>query len=450
MSKLPLHDSNLNIQDLNIFQPIKKILPYDLPKHSVSTVPEPMEAANQTKTASLLQKEATNDNDTYCRACKKKFTNKLTYVNHLKSAKHIANEKKMKPTLPSSSSLSKPISSGKIMVNPQVQEALNKLEAAQKSSDPTSSVTLYWNLAHTFYTLKYPQYTAKSLKLIIETLTSTSSTTFSSAQVTAFLYNSRLALARLFCIYQQLDECRTVYLDALEGKWKIEKMELLNIAKNLRHLSIIELLQSCDQLANRYLTRERNRTKPAPALTDPNNSITFILNEAANLFAQEGHLFSDTILTEHVSIVLYATCSLTCPYEQMPGFIKNDFYSLMTQIYASLDGLTHRIIEVKMLDTSNIWNIFYSLLLSIEIDDLVRAKSIKASLLQQETYSLYPDVKLLCDLYEYKITLDSSSNLAYDLDHITLILELTNEPLLIRQQTKQVQEDVLNRIRNLI
>ncbi|RCH85847.1 hypothetical protein CU097_006491 [Rhizopus azygosporus] len=34
--------------------------------------------------------------DTYCKACKKKFNNAATFKNHLNSAKHIANEKKFK------------------------------------------------------------------------------------------------------------------------------------------------------------------------------------------------------------------------------------------------------------------------------------------------------------------------------------------------------------------
>ncbi|KAI9483089.1 MAG: hypothetical protein EXX96DRAFT_130157 [Benjaminiella poitrasii] len=288
------------------------------------------------------------------------------FENHLKSAKHISNEKKMKPT---ASSNLRSSSNQRIAVNPQVQDALNKLEAAQKSSNPTLSVTTYWTLAQTFYTLQRPQYASKALTLLIDLLTGQPApdTTFSSAQITAFLYNSRLALARLYCIYQLVNESRTVYLNALEDKWKIEKEQLLHISKNLRQMTITELIQSCDQLATRYLTRERNRAKPAPALTDPNNSITSILNEASNLFAQEKQFFNDTLPTEHVAIVLYATCSLVCPYEQLSGFSKDDFYFLMSQIYSSLDGLTHRVIEIYMLNKDNVWNVFYSLLLSLEI-----------------------------------------------------------------------------------
>lgn len=132
----------------------------------------------------------------------------------------------------------------------------------------------------------------------------------------------------------------------------------------MRHLPISDLLSACDQLATKYLTRERNRTKPAPGLTDANNSITTILNEAGNLFSQECQTFQ--IPSEHIAIVIYATCSLVCPYEQVPGFEKADFYFLMKQVYTALD-LEHRVIEIDMLDPTDTWNVFNALLLALEI-----------------------------------------------------------------------------------
>jgi hypothetical protein len=111
-------------------------------------------------------------------------------------------------------------------------DALSRLDQAQDpKSDPTLSITIYWNQAQLLFALKRPQYVEKALKLLIDLLVSSPITTFSSAQITSFFYNSRLALARLLCIYQALDESRSVYLDALDGKWKLEKAELLNIAK---------------------------------------------------------------------------------------------------------------------------------------------------------------------------------------------------------------------------
>lgn len=81
------------------------------------------------------------------------------------------------------------------------------------------------------FALKRPQYTEKALCLLISALSSNANTTFSSAQIMSFMYNSRLALARLYCLYQQLDNSRSVYLEALESKWKLDKKELIDIAK---------------------------------------------------------------------------------------------------------------------------------------------------------------------------------------------------------------------------
>lgn len=104
-------------------------------------------------------------------------------------------------------------------------------QAQDPRMDPSQSITIYWNTAQLLFALKRPQYVEKALTLLIKLLESSPTTSFSSAQITSFLYNSRLSLARLLCVYQQVDESRSVYLDALEGKWKLEKSELLNIAK---------------------------------------------------------------------------------------------------------------------------------------------------------------------------------------------------------------------------
>lgn len=104
-------------------------------------------------------------------------------------------------------------------------------QAQDPRADPTTSITIYWNQAQLLFALKRPQYVERALKSLIGLLLTSPTTQFSSAQITSFIYNSRLALARLLCMYQELDESRSVYLDALDGKWKLEKNELLNIAR---------------------------------------------------------------------------------------------------------------------------------------------------------------------------------------------------------------------------
>ncbi|KAI8387342.1 hypothetical protein BD560DRAFT_114925 [Blakeslea trispora] len=96
---LPLYDAGLDVSSYNIFQPLKEILPYDLPKCQ----PEEPKMVNK----------KTEESDGYCKACKKKFNNEATYQNHLKSAKHIANQKKM--------AVQKTPTQLKIPVHPQVQ-----------------------------------------------------------------------------------------------------------------------------------------------------------------------------------------------------------------------------------------------------------------------------------------------------------------------------------------
>ncbi|CAO3617851.1 unnamed protein product [Mucor fragilis] len=438
-SILPLYDAELDVPAYNIYQPLESILPYDLPKRNVNTAVEPTKPA--AAMASPFAKKTTEPAlDTYCKACKKKFSNEPTFTNHLKSAKHIANEKKLKPTSRG------PANSQKLAMHPKVQEALSMLDQAEKSDDATVALTTYWTQAQTLYALKRPQYTEKALRMLIDLVNTSPTTTFSSAQITSFLYNARLALARLLCIYQQLDEARSVYLDALAGKWKLETADLLDIAIRIRPLSIHDLLDACDQLATKYLTRERNRTKPAPALTDANNSFASILCEAAHLFAQEGQKYQTT-LSEHVAIVLYATCSLVCPYEPTLEITKGDIYYLLIQVYTSLEDLDYKIVDIYALDTAHVWHMFNALLIAIEIDDLVRAQTIEANLKQL----VYPDVQLLCSLYKQKSTLSiGNDTLLQQLDFIILLLEQTQDPLVIRNQAQKEQLDIIDRIRNCI
>ncbi|KAL9543286.1 hypothetical protein MBANPS3_008184 [Mucor bainieri] len=438
-SLLPLYDAELDVQAYNIYQPVESILPYDLPKRNVNTI---VETAKPTAAMAspFAKKTAEPALDTYCKACKKKFSNEPTFTNHLKSAKHIANEKKLK------SASKGPANNQKIAVHPKVQEALHMLDQAEKSDNATVAMTTYWTQAQTLYALKRPQYTEKALRMLIRLINTSPTTTFSSAQITSFLYNARLALARLLCIYQQLNDARGVYLDALAGKWKLETPELLDIASRIRTLSIHGLLSACDQLATKYLTRERNRSKPAPALADANNSIASILCEAAHLFAQEGQTYQNT-LSEHIAIALYATCSLACPYEPTCGITKDDIYYLMIQVYTSLEDLDYKIVDIYALDTAHVWHMFNALLIAIEIDDLVRAQTIESNLKQL----VYPDVQLLCNLYKQKTILSiDNDTLQQQLDFVILLLEKTQDPLVIRNQARKEQLDIVDRIRNCI
>ena len=90
-----------------------------------------------------------------------------------------------------------------------------------------------------FYTLKRPEYTYKALQQLIETLetlqsSSTPTTDLKSSQISSTLYASRLALARLLCIYKtstSITSARTLYLNALQDKWKIDSEKLITLAQ---------------------------------------------------------------------------------------------------------------------------------------------------------------------------------------------------------------------------
>lgn len=71
------------------------------------------------------------------------------------------------------------------------------------------------------------------------------------------------------------------------------------------------------------------------------------------------------------------------------------------------------------------------------------------NILKEEKAYLYLDVNFLCNLYLAKATLDFG-DVERELDYIKLLLEETDEPLLIRTRPQQEQLNVLDRITDLI
>jgi hypothetical protein len=78
----------------------------------------------------------------------------------------------------------------------------------------------------------------------------------------------------------------------------------------------------------------------------------------------------------------------------------------------------------------------------------VRANKI-CTILKREKAYIYPDVKILCDLCQSKTALDHL-DFEQELDCIKLLLDETDEALLIRERSQQEQSYVLDRIRDLI
>ncbi|KAI7863991.1 hypothetical protein BDF14DRAFT_1280804 [Spinellus fusiger] len=97
-TSLPVVDSTLDCTKADIFSPLT-VEPYGLQNrvHPAIADTSSFSPAAPTITAPKPSPSQDKTNDLYCRPCKKKFTNKATWENHLKSAKHIANEKKTMP-----------------------------------------------------------------------------------------------------------------------------------------------------------------------------------------------------------------------------------------------------------------------------------------------------------------------------------------------------------------
>lgn len=246
----------------------------------------------------------------------------------------------------------------------QYIDALSQLEQAKSSTDPNVAISIYSSQSQVLFGLQRPQHVETALKSLIEAL-DRPGLSLTPAQIQSFRYSSQLALSRLLCLYQELDASRAMYLNALESEWKINTTKLLELAKQIRTTPIASLLASCDTLAKEYLTRARSQTEQVLTSSEPNNTFTLILNEAASLFAQEQQTYGQ-VPCEHVAIVLYGICSLVCPFEKQHG-TPQDFYFLMSQVYTLLPNLTHRVIELKLLDKENTWNLFDALLLCLEI-----------------------------------------------------------------------------------
>ncbi|KAI9033662.1 hypothetical protein CLU79DRAFT_724809 [Phycomyces nitens] len=91
---LPSTDPTLADSKINIFLPLD-IPPFGLEGFDRSSL------VNLKAPQPLIAKPIEAKNDLYCKACKKKFSNQATWQNHIKSSKHIANEKKNKvPSIP--------------------------------------------------------------------------------------------------------------------------------------------------------------------------------------------------------------------------------------------------------------------------------------------------------------------------------------------------------------
>ncbi|KAI8988818.1 hypothetical protein BDB01DRAFT_570237 [Pilobolus umbonatus] len=322
---LPEQDTSLDTQQWNIFSPWNKL-------PSIRTV-----------------------DDNYCKVCKKKFNNIITFNQHLKSGKHLANEKKNKPS-------------------PQLKEAQQHLVSA-KTMDTVSAVQTFWTLSQFFFDQRRPADTRSALIALQERVVSPGLTP---GQITAYLYNSQLALARLYYLYNHITQSQELYLSAIEHKWKLNQHVLIEISKNTS-LSMTDLIHHCDQLATKYLSRERARTSGGTKHT-----ISTVLYEVGNVFSQS--TLYHAIPCYQIAVIVYVTGSLVAAYDGADPIM---FYTQLERVFDALDW-THRSIELKLM-TGDRWDQFVALVMCLERDDLVRASTIANELHELKEY---PDVQV--------------------------------------------------------
>ncbi|KAI8379080.1 uncharacterized protein BYT42DRAFT_567380 [Radiomyces spectabilis] len=465
---LPIDDATLNPVQLDIFQPLPCLAPYDLSEilRLTAVAASPIrQPAHSDKPAS----SARSDN-LYCTACKKKFKNEATWQSHLKSAKHLANEKAAKHTAAvSKTNVAK--SDSKAGTNPEIQALTQKLKQVSKmtSSNPSAAVSQYWGLSQAFYTHKRPHDTKKALLALIELLKSASISGMGASQINSTLYLARLALARLSCLYHDLDTARLTYLAAIEDKWKIDQKQLLNAAMRACNLPVRELMEISEQLASRYIDREKKRTEPAKPVSNPNYAISPILFECACLFAQEAHSLTVAGVPyscEKIALVLFHTAAAVCCYENKLS--QSHLLWIVSQIYDQLNarhlGCDARMlyIECAMKDGDSspssdlLQNMFSTLLTATELDDYTRMKSvslqIRKMLKEHFDGATYDDLQILEQLGLARQNLDyvALENLAHEVDHMELLLEQGSGESILHRCSADQRLNILDRLNSLL
>ncbi|CDS04864.1 hypothetical protein LRAMOSA07394 [Lichtheimia ramosa] len=385
---IPEYDPTLDPNIINIFNPADQWVPRNVTLKTADRSPAIVEPKSSTPTAN------NPTSNLYCTACKKKFNNEATWQNHLKSAKHIANAKtksKQQQQKQQQPSGSKATSSN---VDPQVADALKNLQRA--SANPSTSVPMLWSLSKVFYSHRRPQHTYQSLQLVVDTLQSSEPPTgLTPSQISSTLYISRLALARLLCLYPSSTTAdkKDLALNALNDKWKVDKSQLLSLAKTCTSITMENMMQACRQLASRFVAREEARTEPAKPKVDQNQCFTKILIEmATNIFGDD----------TRIRIVLLCLACVVCHFE---GINSYEWMVHLAQLYESISAKhcaseLHVICHDKLLDKNNIevqrlwWHLFMALLLALETDDIVRADAILAMIQEDSKATQYEDIQV--------------------------------------------------------
>lgn len=128
------------------------------------------------------------------------------------------------------------------------------LELIQRYNINSMLIFTLLNMMHfqVFYSHRRPQHTYQSLQLVVDTLQSSEPPTgLTPSQISSTLYISRLTLARLLCLYPSSTTAdkKDLALNALNDKWKVDKSQLLSLAKVCIYETMIRpLIHSIDRL----------------------------------------------------------------------------------------------------------------------------------------------------------------------------------------------------------
>ncbi|CAO3659890.1 unnamed protein product [Umbelopsis ramanniana] len=428
-----------------------------------------MERANSSSSSNL-----------YCTACKKKFSNEATWSTHLKSAKHIQNEKasaKSANVQLSASQRSK--SSGQL--NPAVTQVSMKLKQAMSvaASKPSRAVGALWTLAQEFYKLKRPRDAAQVLNDLIDLLESLQSQTakvadadtLTSAQISGTLYLSRLALSRLYLIYwddQSLELARKLFVRALHGKWKIDEQQLNELAANCSGISITKSLKAAEDLLRIYI--DKVLSKPAKSKADVNQMLPVILSEGEMLFSlplsqtRKPREFSKCASPQQIAV---AMCAMTIVIDQHTKNNEGELngYQGLSKLYLNLgaqgsaaEALMERsLIAARQCDfdglpSSAMVDAMIALIICLEIDDIVRAQEI---IRRAAWHTTFEDIRVLLSLADAVI--DSNhlyirQVIYYQIAHVRLLLRTHDSAvrLLLFSTESSQRMPIWNRIERVV
>ncbi|KAG2177364.1 hypothetical protein INT43_008021 [Umbelopsis isabellina] len=410
----------------------------------------------------------------------KKFSNDATFSAHLKSAKHIQNEKAAKKA-PAPPANQKNSAKSDGAINSGIGQANLKLKQARNivSSRPSRAATAMWNLAQDFYKLKRPRDTAEIMKDLINLLEEMQSSGSQNAeespltplQISGTLYLTRLALSRLYLIYGNqtlISNARQLYLRAIHHKWKIEEQSVLDVSRvcmKCMDLPLSNLLESAQHILKIYI--DKVLSKPAKTKADPNQVLPTILAEGRNLFSnfdmqtnltdaeEESYLSSPY----QVALVL---CAMELSIQSISGNKDEevDLYHLLSKLYLNIDAkylAAETLLQCSIISSKHYMDdglakhtrdALDAFVICIEIDDIVRAEEIIDTLQWSDEFD---DIKVLMELA--KAIVDSNKLfieqvLYYQIEHVHLLLrkDESDNKLLLRSLDATERTRIWNRV----